>query len=104
MVIAIGAVLAAALFAIGEYVTNAQLAGSAATAAAAARDDKTYTGSILYMPDEGRTCHQLLFNNQTGRFTDNGKVDCVRAAYQSATPKGWSAARASVISAGFRQH
>ena len=64
-------------------------------AGTAVGDDSIYTGSILYMPQEGRTCRQLLFDNQSGRFSDNGYVDCVNAAYRSpGEPKFWSAARA----------
>ena len=44
-------------------------------------DDEIYTGSILYMPDMGNVCRQLLFDNHNGQFTDNGYVDCERAAY-----------------------
>jgi len=105
-VIAIGALLAGSLYGTAEYVTALRRASAAAAAAAAANDDEIYTGSILYMPNEGRTCHQLLFDNLTGRFTDNGYVDCVNAAYRSASdmPKQWSAARVRVISTGFRRH
>jgi len=73
--------------------------------AAVPSDEEIYTGSILFMPDQGPICRQLLFDNQTGRFADNGMVDCARAAYQGAsgTPKQWSAARVRVISDGFRQ-
>jgi hypothetical protein len=104
-VIAVGALLGTSLFATGEYITVRQRA-SAAAAAAAANADEIYTGSILYMPDEGRTCHQLLFDNHTGRFTDNGNVDCENAAYKGigGLPKQWSATRWRVISTGFRQH
>jgi hypothetical protein len=42
-------------------------------------DDEIYTGSILFTPHEGNICRQFLFDNRTGRFTDNGKVDCERA-------------------------
>jgi hypothetical protein len=106
-VIAIGALLGTSLFATGEYITARQRASAAAAAAAAANDEEIYTGSILYMPDEGRTCHQLLFDNHTGRLTDNGKVDCENAAYHGfggGLPRQWSAARVRVISDGFRQH
>jgi hypothetical protein len=118
-VIAIGAVLAVGLFATGKYVVMRQRAqepvriaaaasaatAASATAATAPSDDEIYTGSILYMPYEGRICHQLLFNNRSGRLTDNGYVDCVRAAYQGidGQPRFWSAARARVISTAFRQ-
>jgi len=103
VVITIGAVLAVGLLATDEYVTTRQRAASAA--AAAQSDDEIYTGSILYMPDEGRTCHQILFDNHTGMLSDNGYVDCEHAAYRSAsaTPMQWSAARVRVISTGFRQ-
>jgi len=107
-VIAIGALLAVGLFATGEYVTagsRAPVATVPANIAASAGDDEIYTGSILYMHDYGRTCRQLLFDNRDGRFTDNGYVDCRRAAYRSPTePVKWSAARARVIADGFRQH
>jgi hypothetical protein len=79
---------------------------AAAAVALAADDDDIYTGSILYMPDSGNACRQLLFDNQNGQFTDNGYVDCDRAAYRGTdtTPKHWSAARVRVISSGFRDH
>jgi hypothetical protein len=94
-VIAMAALLAVGLYATGKYIAARQQASAG----------EFYTGSILYMPDEGRTCHQRLFDNRTGRFSDNGPVDCVNAAYQGASgsPKLWSAARARVISSGFRE-
>jgi hypothetical protein len=102
-VIAIGALLGGSLFAGGEYISAQQKAAAAAAAVATASDDEIYTGSILYVPDEGRNCHQLLFDNRSGRFTDNGYVDCVNAAYRSPNePKQWSAARVQVISTNFR--
>jgi hypothetical protein len=56
------------------------------------------------MPDTSNVCHQWLFDNHSGQFTDNGNVDCLRAAYRGALdgPKQWSAARVRVISTGFR--
>jgi hypothetical protein len=117
VVLAIGVALAAGLFAAGNYVFAGQHASAvvksfikAATeptgpaVAAAASDDEVYTGSILYIPYDGANCRQLLFDNRSGRFTDNGYVDCVQAAYQSGigSPKQWSAARVKVISTGFR--
>jgi len=113
-VVAIGALLGVGLFAGGQYIAAPPHAGRIATIPAAtaktaaagttAGDDDIYTGSILYMPQEGRSCRQLLFDNQTGRFSDNGYVDCVNAAYHSPSePKFWSAARAQVISNGFRR-
>jgi hypothetical protein len=102
-VIAVGAVLGGSLFGAGEYIAARQKAAAAASAVATASDDEIYTGSILYMPNEGRTCHQLLFDNRSGRFSDNGYVDCVNAAYRSPSEeKQWSAARVRVISTNFR--
>ena len=113
-VVAVGALLGVGLFASGQYITARPHVGRVASAPAAPTktaaagtavdDDDIYTGSILYMPEEGRTCRQYLFDNQTGRFSDNGYVDCVNAAYHSPNdPKLWSAARARVISNGFRR-
>lgn len=98
-IVTIGLCLGAGAFGIGRYATVTRQA-----AAVAAADDEIYTGSILYMPDSGNACRQLLFDNQNGQFTDNGYVDCDRAAYRGAntTPKHWSAARVRVISSGFR--
>jgi hypothetical protein len=104
VVITIGTLLGIALFATGGYISARQQA-AAPEPAVAENDDELYTGSILYMPDEGRVCHQLLFQNLTGRFLDNGYVDCVQASYNSANgaPKQMSAARVKVISSGFRE-
>jgi hypothetical protein len=122
VVIAIGAMIAVGLFATGKYVARLQtppliMTMAAAKAKAAARDgalvattassdDEIYTGTILYMPDEGQVCHQLFFDNLTGRLSDNGYVDCQRAIYGnlSGTPMQMSAPRVRVISAGFRGH
>jgi hypothetical protein len=102
--VTIGLCLGAGAFEIGRYVTVTRQAAAMAAASAAA-DDEIYTGSILYMPDSGNACRQLLFDNQNGQFTDNGYVDCDRAAYRgAATPKQWSIARVRVISSGFREH
>jgi hypothetical protein len=103
IVIAFGVVLALGALATDEY---AALTRQAAAAAHAQSDEEIYTGSILYMPDEGNNCRQLLFDNHNGRFTDNGYVDCERAFYQGGpdAPKQWSAARLRVISTGFASH
>jgi hypothetical protein len=84
-----------------EYVARRK----AADAAAAFRDEHRYTGSIVFYPNFGLTCHQLLFNNLDGQFTDNGYVDCARALYPAAdaTPKMLSAARTEVIRDSFRK-
>jgi hypothetical protein len=117
VVIVIGASLAAGLFAAGNYVVTGQYVPAVVkavikansgpdgpTIAARANGDEIYTGSILYIPDDGANCRQLLFDNRNGRFTDNGYVDCTQASYESGigSPKQWSAARAKVISTGFR--
>jgi hypothetical protein len=93
----------AAFFALGllvnrEYLTKER---HAAAIAIAPSDDEIYTGSILFMPPEGRICRQILFDNRTWRFSDNGNVDCERAAYQGAGTKHWPAARLRAISDGF---
>jgi hypothetical protein len=101
IVAAVGACLGLGLLAAGGYVAVTRHPAAVDTAS---NDDEIYTGSILYMPYEGRICHQFLFDNHTGRLSDNGSVDCDRAAYQGtdATPKHWSFARMRVISTGFR--
>jgi hypothetical protein len=101
VVIALAALLGVGLFASGEYLTSGQ---RRAAPAPASNNNEIYTGSILYMPYDGRLCRQFLFDNHTGRLSDNGSVDCESAAYQGTdnTPKRWSFARARVISTGFR--
>lgn len=99
------AVLAiAATLALGAIATDGfVMALQRQTVAAAPSDDDIYTGSIL-LP-AGEVCRQLLFDNQSGRVTDNGNVDCERAAYNGLDgPKQWSAARIRVIATGFREH
>jgi len=98
-VIVVAAFLTLGLFVNGEYLTKRQHA--AAPVAIAPGDDEIYTGSILFMPPEGKTCRQLLFDNRTGRFSDNGNVDCERASYQGMGAKHWSTARLWAISRGF---
>jgi len=102
-VIAVGGSLGTGAFAIADYFTAQHWVKPAATAAR--NGGEIYTGSVLYMPQEGRNCRQMLFDNQTGRFTDNGSVDCENAAYRGVDgnlPKQWSSARARVIADGFR--
>jgi hypothetical protein len=69
-------------------------------------DDEIYTGSILFPSEDETRCHQLLFDNRTGQFKDNGSVDCQKAYYRSTTrsPMQWSSIRAQVISESFRRH
>jgi hypothetical protein len=100
-VTAIGATLALGVVATDQYVAKRH---AVAARVAAAGDDEIYTGSILYMPDSSNLCHQWLFDNHNGQFSDNGYVNCERAFYQGSpdSPKQWSAARVRVISSGFR--
>ena len=104
-VVAVGAVLGTGLFAIADYFTVQHWVRPAP--AVARKAGEIYTGSVLYTPSEGRNCRQMLFDNQTGRFTDNGSVDCENAAYRGFNGNlsmQWSSARARVIADGFRQH
>ncbi len=103
VVVAIAVTLAVGAFAADKYAAAQR---QAAPDAAEPSDQEIYTGSILYMPNDGRICRQLLFNNHDGRFTDNGYVDCEGAAYRGSldVPKQWSAARLHVISTGFVRH
>ena len=103
-VVAVGVLLGTSLFAIADYFTEQHWVRPAT---AARNAGEIYTGSVLYMPQEGRNCHQMLFDNHTGRFTDNGSVDCENATYRGVDgnlPKQWSSARARIIADGFRQH
>jgi hypothetical protein len=102
-IVAIAAALALGAFAADKYAAAKR---QAPPPAAEPGEEEIYTGSILYMPDDGRICRQLLFNNHDGRFTDNGYVDCEAAAYRGAldVPKQWSPARLHVISTGFFRH
>jgi len=101
-VVAIGVTLGLGAFATDGYIAAQRHAAAAKPAAGS--DDEIYTGSILYMPDSSNVCHQWLFDNHNGQFSDNGYVDCERAFYQGSpdSPKQWSAARVRVISTGFR--
>src|ERR1700733_2965982 len=101
----IAAFALAACLALGVLVTYEFLALRAASAVTAVSvDGQVYIGSILFFPDSGNKCHQLYFNNQDGRYSDKGFVDCTRAVYESTkdAPKNWSVARTAVISQGFR--
>lgn len=103
VVVALGTMLALGALATDRYVMAEKRQAEAVVDAASEGD--LYTGSILYMPDTSNICHQWLFNNQNGQFTDNGNVGCEQAEYQGLDgPKQWSAARMRVISTGFRDH
>jgi len=108
VVAAVGSVLAAGLFAAGELEVGQFLPWwlSLSKPAPPPSEDEVYTGSILYVPNEGTTCRQLLFDNRTGRFWDKGLVDCEQAYYRGTGESAmvWPNARAVVISQGFRGH
>jgi len=101
-VLAIGAGLGLGVLGIEQYATARRVAVDAA--ALAPSDSEIYTGSILYMPDVGDVCRQLLFDNHNGQFADNGYVDCAHAAYRGGIngPQQGSNARIQVISTAFR--
>ena len=98
VVIAIGATLAAGLFAAGNYVVTGQYAPAVVkgvikatvdqdgpTIAATANGNEIYTGSILYIPDDGANCRQLIFDNRNGRFTDNGTSTACKRPIRAAS-------------------
>jgi hypothetical protein len=98
----VAGVVACGLFATGGF----KIGQSPSKPVSPPSDAEVYTGSILYVPDEGKICRQVLFDNRTGRMQDNGLVDCEHAYYQgtSEIAMQWSNARARVISESFRQH
>jgi hypothetical protein len=99
---AVLAVLTAGLFAAKE--TKIEL--SAAKPVATPSDDEIYTGSILFVPDDGKVCRRFLFDNRNGRLSYGGLVDCETAYYRSpnAPPAQMSVARTQAISETFRHH
>jgi hypothetical protein len=104
---AIAGVVAIGLFVAGEFEFASFLtARFVAKPAVAKSGDEIYTGSILYLPNEGNICRQLLFDNRNGQIRDNGLVDCDDASYRSTDEGGkqWPNARALVISESFRRH
>lgn len=107
IVAGVGSLLGVALLLIQEVPTGNFVAPAPQVEIAAnPTEDEIHTGSILYVPRDGRTCRQYLFDNNTGRLADNGTVDCERAAYHSTSrpSKSWSVARTHVISYSFRKH
>ena len=97
-VVAVTFLLAAGFFAATE--PRIQLA--AAKPAPVPSDAEIYTGSILFVPDDGRVCRRFLFDNRTGRFSDSGLVDCESAYYRTPGTASPSAARTLAISETFR--
>ncbi len=99
---AIGTILAMGTLAATEFV---RLSGERAVTAVVKEDaTEAYTGAILYVPDYGNVCRQLLFDNRNGQFTGSGYVNCAVALYHVTVggPREWSSPRAEVIGAGFR--
>jgi hypothetical protein len=97
-VVAVTVLLAAGFFVATE--TKIQL--SAAKPVPMPSDDEIYTGSILFVPDDGRVCRRFLFDNRTGRLVDNGLVDCESAYYRTPGTPSPSVARTQAISETFR--
>ena len=94
------AVLVAGLFAARE----SKIEPSSAKPIAMPSDDEIYTGSILFVPDDGKVCRRFLFDNRSGRLSYSGLVDCESAYYrgQGVPPIPMSIARTQAISETFR--
>ena len=101
-VAAVLGLLTAGLFA----ARDAKIELTAAKPVAKPRDDEIYTGAILYVPDDGKVCRRVLFDNRTGQLSDGGLVDCESAYYRSPNtpPAQMSVARTQAISETFRHH
>jgi hypothetical protein len=101
-VAAVMVVLAAGFFA----ATKTKIEQSAAKLVVTRSDDEIYTGSILFVPDDGKVCRRFLFDNRSGRLSDSGLVDCESAYYRSpgTPPAQMSIARTQAISETFRHH
>jgi hypothetical protein len=103
----IAAIAIAAVLALGALATDQYFAAKKNRPFGtfeSANGGEIYTGSIVYMPDTGNACHQWLFDNLTGRFTDKGPVNCAEVDQGLDGPKHWSTARIKVISTGFLAH
>ena len=96
-IIAVAVFLTLGLFVNEEYLSNGP--HPATPNVGGPSDDEIYTGSILFTPYEGNICRQMLFDNRTGRLSDNGNVDCERAEWGEA--EHYPTARLSAISKGF---
>jgi len=92
--------LAAGFFA----ATESKIELSAAKPPPMRSDDEIYTGSILFVPDDGKICRRFLFDNRSGRLSYSGLVDCESAYYrgQGVPPIPMSIARTQAISETFR--
>lgn len=103
VVLGLGALLVVAALATDQIVTAARHRADAKIPELDA--DEIYTGSIVYIPKTDDKCHQWLFDNRSGRFTDNGAIDCEVAESEGMDgPEQTSAARIKGISDGFRTH
>lgn len=104
VVFAIAAVLGLGAVATDQYLAVMTKREAGGTYRVAKGDD-IYAGALLYVPETGNVCHQWLFDNQNGQFTDKGNVNCNDVADQELDgPKNWSSARMRVISNGFLAH
>ncbi len=69
-------------------------------------NDELYTGSVILVPSRGDKCWQLLFDNRTGRMTDNGQINCYEVVTQLLEEEKQNAVtpsrRIHVISNAFR--
>ena len=101
-IVAVLALLAAGLFAARDVKIQLTSAKPVPTPS----DDEIYTGSILFVPDDGKVCRRILFDNRTGQLSDVGLVDCQSAYYRSpnAPPAQLSVTRTQAISETFRHH
>jgi hypothetical protein len=101
-IVAVMVLLTAGLFAARE----AKIELSSAKPVPTPSDDEIYTGSILFVPDDGKVCRRFLFDNRTGRLNYGGLVDCESAYYRipSAPHAQMSIARTQAISETFRHH
>jgi hypothetical protein len=82
--------------------TEPRIQLAAAKPAPVPSDAEIYTGSILFVPDDGRVCRRFLFDNRTGRFSDSGLVDCESAYYRTSGTASPSTTRTLAISETFR--
>ena len=101
-IVAVLGLLTAGLFAARE--TKIELAS--AKPVPTPSDDEIYTGSILFVPDDGNICRRIAFDNRTGQLSDGERVDCESAYYRSpsAPPVQMPVARTQAISETFRHH
>lgn len=69
-------------------------------------DQRSYTGSILFVPTRGNFCEQWLLDNRSGQMWENGKVICpgVNASNtQTTQTEGTSVSRMRAIGKFFKE-